>query len=299
MLKIYLDWNIFTTIQDPERIKDDKQRNTFRSLKMLLEDLIFQAVIPYSNAHLADLMKSYRQGEREKVQASLSYISTLTKDICIAQYWNEEAAKWHVRSPREFFYSMLDEAEESFDSFDGLMEILKEFGGDKVFELYRTIPHNVDVNQLTRQMPIFGSLFINSQKENSMYAMIQDTFGIFLQIQQNPAVYNELRKMFKETLKLDPNISNFSNAIEQLDQYLPKTMLNKSFTEIFEEGNKKQYTKSEGFNRLIGIYMQLDYVGYNSDKLTEKNKYSNLFNDAQHCFYAAHCDFYITNDTKT
>ena len=45
--------------------------------------------------------------------------------------------------------------------------------------------------------------------------------------------------------------------------------------------------------------MQLDFVGYGSDKLTEKNQYDNLFNDALHCFYGAHCDFFITADKKT
>ncbi len=76
-------------------------------------------------------------------------------------------------------------------------------------------------------------------------------------------------------------------------------MLNKSFTELYQDNNKTDISKNTTYSKLTGIFMQLDFVGYASDKLTEKNKYDNLFNDALHCFYAAHCDFFLTSDKKT
>lgn len=299
LIRIYLDWNVITTMQNPDRIKDEKQRGIFSLIRYILERLSSDIVVLYSNAHLADLMKSYQQGERERVFTSLKYLSTITNDTCIAQYWNEDRAKLHERNPTEFFNSMLEDSEDSFLSFDYIKGVMKKNGMGDIFEMFKYQPHNMDIEQISKHMPLFGSIFVRSRTDKSMYATIQDIFDFFQQVNNNPAVYNELRRVFKETLKIDPNIGNFTNTIEQLDQYLPKTMLNKSFTELFEEGNKKQYTKGEGYNKLIGIYMQLDYVGYNSDKLTDKNKYGNLFNDAQHCFYASHCHYFITNDDKT
>jgi hypothetical protein len=44
--------------------------------------------------------------------------------------------------------------------------------------------------------------------------------------------------------------------------------------------------------------MKLDFVGFNTDKLNDKNSYGNLFNDALHSFYAAHCTIYMTADKR-
>lgn len=62
--------------------------------------------------------------------------------------------------------------------------------------------------------------------------------------------------------------------------------------------NNKQYIKSELCHRITSKYMHLDFVGYASEKLTDKNKYDNLHNDARHCFYGAYCNIFVTNDKR-
>ncbi|MBK7243867.1 MAG: hypothetical protein IPH98_08405 [Saprospiraceae bacterium] len=76
-------------------------------------------------------------------------------------------------------------------------------------------------------------------------------------------------------------------------------MINKSFTELYVENDRTETSKNKDYSKVTGIFMQLDFVGFGSDKLNEKNKYDNLFNDALHCFYGAHCDIFITSDKKT
>jgi len=296
-IKIYLDWNIITNLIDPDRIADTLTKNTFLLLKKLLSHITDRIIIPYSNAHLNDLIHSYQKGERKRVEESLAFLSKLTGDVCLSQYWNEEFAKWHIREPSEFFYSILGDEPNAFDNWETFEESLKDVGIDKVFNMFKFIPHGMDFIQIEKHNPFFASLFPRAQEEDSMYAVIQDIYGLFLKISNNPTVYNELKKMFREGIQIDPNIGNFNNVIEQLDGYLPKTMLNKSFTELYEM-NKGKQSKNKYYDKLIGLYMQLDFVGYKSEKLTPKNAYDNLFNDALHCFYAAHCDVYLTNDRK-
>jgi hypothetical protein len=297
MIRIYLDWKIITNLLNPDRITISDMQKDFILLKRIFEypgnDLIF----PYSDAHLQDLMKSYEKGERDRVEESLIYLSSLTRNTCLTQYWNEETAKWHTRDPQEFFNSIIEDDRESFKSWDDLIEPLKEYGMEKIFDTFKQLPHEMDFKEIEKYNPFFASLFQRARIENTMYAAIQDIFDLFSKINSNPVVYKELRKMFRNGLMIDPNISNFDNAIEQLDKYLPKTMLNKSFTELYDLNNKSQ-SKNKNFDKIIGVYMQLDFVGYNPDKITSKNQYNNIFNDASHCFYASHCDYYLTNDTR-
>ena len=69
--------------------------------------------------------------------------------------------------------------------------------------------------------------------------------------------------------------------------------------QLYDESHQKSSLKNEIYNKITSIYMQLDFVGVHKDKLTHKNGYNNLFNDALHCFYAAHCDIFLTNDKKS
>lgn len=297
MTRIYLDWNIITNLIGPERISDKGLQEEFLLIKRVFENPDLDLVFPFSNAHLKDLMKSYEKGERERVANSLTYLSELSNNVCLTQYWNEKIAKWHIREPFEFFNSMLEENSGSFNSWEDILKPLKELGIDKLFDLYKYQPHGIDFEQIELHSPLFASLFPRARVENNMQAAIHDIFEILTKINSNPIIYKELRKLFKDGLDLDSNISNFENTIEQLNEYLPKTLLNKSFTELYEMNNKRN-TKNKDYDKVIGLYMQLDFVGYNSDKLTEKNQYNNIFNDALHCFYAAHCEFYLTNDNR-
>lgn len=300
MIKIYLDWNVFTSMMNFEKISNLSSRETFWKLKQYLELREDNILIPYSNAHLNDLMKSYYKGDHEKTKESIEYISLLTKDLCLTQYWNEENAKFHYRNALEFFESNIEDEKSGlkFKTFEDVLKPLKEFGLDKIFDIYKTIPHNMDIEQMEKHSPLLASLFPRSKKENNMYASILDTFEMFQKFKNNPVTYNQLRNLFKDGIGIGSNINTFQNVIEQLDEYLPKTMLNKSFNELYEENNQKNYLRNKDFERLTGVYMQLDFVGYKTDTLTDKNQYDNLFNDAQHCFYAAHCEIYITNDNK-
>jgi hypothetical protein len=299
MIKIYLDWNVLTTLNQIQNIENHAEKIIFETILNIVSNTETKIVVPFSNAHLNDLMKSYKKGERERVSNALNFISFVTQNICLSQYWNEENSIWHFRNPNEYFESLIeDEKENSIISIESITEIFSKYGMGNIFEMYKLIPHNINFKQCEVSKIPFVSLLKKAKVENSIYAVMEDFFEITNEIKNNPSFYNELRSYFTSYIKLDPNVNNVENVIELLDKTMPKTMLNKSFTELYIENNKIESSKNKDFSKITGMFMQLDFIGFSSDKLNEKNKYDNLFNDALHCFYGAHCDIFITSDKK-
>jgi len=294
-MKLYLDSQIFSNLSSFENLPKEEDVKVYRNLNNLISSLRDQIIIPYSNTHLDDLMKSYKQGQNERVSKSLAFISSLTQNVCLVQYWNEEHATWHYRDPFEFFNSKIED-ETTGASLDNIHDKFKEYGIDKAFEPLKSIPHGFDFKQMQDHAPAFASMFPRAQNEGTAYAAVMDILDLTTQLQTNPSAYLELRNWLRTSMNLDPNISNFGNVIKQLDEYLPKTMLNKSFTELYADTNKKDYLKNKNYSKITGIYMQLDMVGYRPDKMNDKNGYDNMLHDAFHCFYGAHCDYFITAD---
>jgi len=47
------------------------------------------------------------------------------------------------------------------------------------------------------------------------------------------------------------------------------------------------------YDKVMGLFTTTDLKGYRQD-----NKFANLLDDALHCFYAAHCQYFITIDKR-
>ncbi|UHG92952.1 hypothetical protein [Spirosoma oryzicola] len=299
MITVYLDWNIITNLADPSYINNIDIQKKLLYIKDKFETRGKDVAIPYSNAHMNDLSKSYKKGERERVEKSLNYLSLLTWDVCIAKYWGEDVPKWHKRSPKEFFETTISLDDLQSKNFTQLTAGIDELVKTGVFDVFKAIPHDIDFGYIIKNYPALANLYPLSQQENNVYAVLHDTFNILELISDDPSLYNELRKMVKESIGIDPHISALNNIVDKLDEFLPNTLLNTSFTELASSNQSNLYYKKSYQDVIVHKFMQLDFLGYNSDKLSDKNKYSNLFNDALHCYYAAYCDVFITNDKKT
>ena len=316
---IYLDWNVVSDMLYQEG-KSEEEKVLFAQLASILLNHP-QIVIPYSNAHLSDIMKSYRQGERERVGDKLGALSDLTKDLCISLYWGKQEPEFHRRDPFEFFNSMIDDDGITFPTLEGLKaqldEIEAEHGpalrsemakkgitvpqslSDMLFGIYNHMPHNMDFALFDTLYPQFGAIFQKARVKNSIHAVVDDLFDLMHSLNHSPDGYVLLRNFFRDALKINPAISTFDNAIDQLNQYLPTTAFGKSFDQLYAENNKSNKHGSELYHRITGKYTQLDFVGFRPEKMGPKNQYSNFFNDALHCFYATYCDVFITRDDKT
>ena len=60
------------------------------------------------------------------------------------------------------------------------------------------------------------------------------------------------------------------------------------------------YEETEDREKLIfTLFMNLVFLGFSKDKITDRHGFINLVADATHCFYASNCDIFVTEDDKT
>lgn len=292
MIKIYLDWNVVSNMLEAAKLPTDMELTETQANHLLLHQIFVlqrneNLVIPYSNAHLQDIKGA------KNIEEKLEYLGFLSNDICIGQYWDHDQIIWHQISTEENYNT---ETEEDF-TLEKLTEDLEDSGLSNIFDMYKILPHGVDFTTFDNSFPRAQEIFKRSKNENSMYAMMQDVFDLYKAMKTDFTLYRELRNITRSHINVDTNLSNMDNAIETLNSFLPKTIIGKSFDELLPKYDGKT-AKNKDYTDIINLYMQLDYFGFNPDKLSEKNQWDNLFRDSLHCFYGAHCDYYITNETK-
>ena len=294
--KIYLDWNVFTNMINFQNLPSEEDKETYGALLLFLIKAAKHVVLPYSDAHLDDLMKSYKQGEREKVDAALNVLSVLTNDICLCDYWGKKTAIWQDRDPREFFASMIEDDLSNSTLLETMKKTVEESG---MMSTMKSVPHNMDFTQWDPSNPLYNLFFKKSRIQNTQWALFEDIFDLFDVIRTSPSVYNELRQIIRSGLAIGNKVHQSEDPIKALDEMLPKSILNKSFQELSEISTIQNVSQNQDSAKITTRFMNLDMLGYGYDKLTDKNQYNNLFNDARHCYYGSLADFFLTADKKT
>lgn len=297
-ITVYFDWNVLTCMKPWAKLKEEDAK-LFKELFQRTENQD-NIIRPFSNAHLLDLKKSYQKGYHIETYKDIDFISQITKNACLCKYWGSEAPKWHVREPKPFFNEIVENLDFPYNDMGDIVRTISEIEGGQhlagIFDQFKLIPHNIDFKVIDEHIPVLSTILQKSRSQNNYYALMDDVIGLFNEVFSNPLVYKELRKTFKELIPVHQSVKSVDTAIEELDKYLPKTALSKSFTELYETNNPKEVESAHIRDNVVGIYMQLDYVGFKSDKIGKKITYNNLFNDALHAYYGSHCDYYVTGD---
>lgn len=116
-------------------------------------------------------------------------------------------------------------------------------------------------------------------------------------------VTEDQKLQFREMLGINPKrINNYSSSevITQLNTKLTNWGMNQSFMEMIEHGiSFNPQSSSFGLNhRVTAIFEMLDMVGYWKDKVTKSSNYARFW-DSGHAFFAAYCDYFISDDKRT
>jgi hypothetical protein len=298
MKRIYLDWNVFSSLKSIPELTNEEEKECYSLLLEYFAATRSNFIIPYSNAHLNDLKKNHKKGLHSRVQDALNFISLISADVCLCQYWGNETAIFHSRTPVDFFNEMQDEEEVGFESVSAMYSRMKEYGGDSqvdFLEKLKDVPIEFDISSL-QQNPITSQMFKRTIEHKTKWAFMDDIVHMLNELRTNPILYNQVKELYSSTFPLDKEVYNTPNVIDYLDTSMAKTPLNKGFTELYRDNNRNNVSDNINYSKFIGYYMLLDLIGFKSEKLSDKNLYDNLFNDALHCFYAAHCDYFISND---
>ena len=297
-IRIYLDSNVISFL------RNDKIRETRSDINFLYRFIVGSKTsgnieFPYSDAHLSDIVPSYKKGDIEYVERDLAFLSALSDNKHLCLYWKEETPTYAIRQPKEFFDNMINDKSGTLPTIEELEESLTIEGMPNFVDLFKMMPSGIDIDGLPEEgKAYFIENYPRTYQQNNMYNVIADGLDMMRRIMTDPKEYNKLKKQFSDYIPLDKNVGNVqSGVIETVNRDLTASPLGKSFDELLEMNNK-QYIKSELSHRITSKYMHLDFVGYASEKLTDKNKYDNLHNDARHCFYGAYCNIFVTNDKR-
>lgn len=131
--------------------------------------------------------------------------------------------------------------------------------------------------------------------------IIEKVFMFSRKFERERNVYKDYRKSLqKEGVKLAPDSKTWEtdDVIVNIDEHL-KTfdpdLTFKRYVEMALRTIKKEDLTN--YDLFIFSYMVLDLLGYKQDELPKKtNTVKNIYNDAEHAFYGAYCDYFITND---
>ncbi|RXJ45932.1 hypothetical protein [Gelidibacter gilvus] len=300
MIKVYLDWNIISSI---------KQGN-LQELKSILE-FKEKFLVPYSTSHIGDIFASHSESEvqKERIQKDLEYITSITDNNC---FFND--GKGNIQLG---FMNPIELYEERIDSQD----LFRDFSIDKLFA-----PFDIDdddeviaplitlLKGLLKSIPLdntFKEAFKNPEITKEMEKMFPDlkdnltfegwfkTFGNMYNRLNDTEDYKGLREAVQ---KIGVNSSHFSQGKNPYD--VIGDAYQKLGTNPFETNSDLVSSKNtpDWFNELSNEYILLDMHGYKQDKVKVDNKnkqtFRNTTDDAFHSAFASRCDFYITSDKK-
>ena len=295
MIRVYLDWNIFSYLR---HFKDDKE--PFKTLNRNLIQHSDKLLIPYSASHLIDLKVSTKtpKGLKE-LENDLDYLQSLTKGHCVVYDFTKQSTYPDKINVREY-YELINKNEElKFDSFEDLLrsDFTPEIDklNNQLLKLYRTMPSNIRseyLEELPKKYHQFKDWFLGE----SMLDVLDGAVKLMNSYQSDPKAYRSLRNASIDDLRMTFDYSTEDDPIKRISENLERSQIKKSFIEFANEMTKNQFKDKEPrkFDYFTNYYIYLDFFGFYRDKV-----FNNLVQDSHHAYYGAHCDFFITEDDNT
>lgn len=280
----YIDLNIFDRLEKLDKL-EQPEKGLYQTLFSLLGDK--QISTAYSNAHLNDLFRGYQKNSKY-IDGHLANIKNFTDNLCICQYWGEKTAKLHYRDIFEFFKEKVIEWEFEPNSYDDLFK--DEPLMRQAIELFKLLPLPPGFKKGYVD-PMFGVMYPLSKISNNYYALQSDIYNFQSRLKSDYGLYKSFRTYLLTSLNKVRNNRELLNSINSNFKNLPKHL---ELTDIFDAYTPDNKTSDNSmYSKVIDIFFKYDLAGYKSD-----GHFNNMFDDALHTFYAAHFDYFITNDDR-
>lgn len=283
-MKAYIDLNIFDRLEKIDKV-EEPEKGLYETLILLLTNK--QIVTAYSNAHLNDLFRGYQKNPIY-ITGHLNNIKSFTNNLCICQYWGEKKALWHYRDIFEFFKEKVADWEFEPNSYDDLFK--DEPLMRQVIELYKLKPLPPEFKKGYVE-PIFGVMFPLSKIHNNEYALHSDIYNFQSRLKSDFGLYKSFKKTLITSLHKIKNNKELFKSVNANFKDLPKHL---EFSDLFDAYTPQNKTSENSmYSKIIDIFFKYDLAGYKSD-----GHFNNMFDDSLHTFYAAHFDYFITNDER-
>lgn len=253
--------------------------------------------VPYSNAHLNDLIRGYKKNPNY-IEGHLRIIEDVTNNLCICQYWKQQAPLWHIRSVRDFFNAAIEEKETHWETFQDLLDEEYELSDSVSLSplsimkpLLRMKPVSADFKKIYQEGPIFVIIYPTTRTEMNEYALCCDLYNFSVLLNRDFSLYRSLRKFLIQTLNKYRQNLQLIKTVNKMNSDLPKYL---DMDSLFEKVEVKKVTGVESaYDKFFDTFFRFDLKGYKSD-----NQFPNMIDDALHSYYAAQCEYFITNDDR-
>ncbi|MDW8852285.1 hypothetical protein SD960_19425 [Flavobacterium sp. MMLR14_040] len=289
MKRIYLDSNVFRYLkQNPDLLE-----MTF--------DVINNFIFYYSYAHLADLSRD----KTDKKFEDLIFMENLVDNNFLNLQPDKKYVNVQLVSPTLAFKSLTNFNFSNINFTDIIDNVFPQDNStpeiDKAKELLKmllTFPiKSLGIEDLNFQTEGTIVDIISPNGTNSILEYLEKLVNTFEDLNSDVKLWRELRNYTIENL----NFSNFEIDIQNIefDKQLENTELKSTFIEFVENalGNFTKTENRDQYNFFITAYTCLNLLGIDKEK-SKKVVFSSFQNDAQHAYYAAHCEYLISDDEQ-
>ncbi|MFN4149491.1 MAG: hypothetical protein ACK4IX_00975, partial [Candidatus Sericytochromatia bacterium] len=134
-------------------------------------------------------------------------------------------------------------------------------------------------------------------KNATFLDLMKGSLDTFTDLYEDPTIWRDFRNYSIKSL--GNNVFNIDVNDKNFNDLLKETLLQKSFLEFVEETftHNKSLEKQREYNFFINSYNCLNLLGLDKEK-NKKVVFSSFQNDAQHAYYAAHCEYLVSDDEQ-
>lgn len=294
MIRVYLDWNVISSLKRPE----------FKDVKDFISKHKNHLLFPYTPAHFTDLMKSY-DPNNELFKVDLETLEFLSGKHLLR--WGKDGMEPLFGTPSEYFKGEQDKEDisELMDMekvFQDLDESLEEFGlgsmGGLMKSLFQLQPSGIELTEENKD--IMKKMFPNLKSNSTMWDLMKEIGPFAQKLLQDGDYYKDFRKTMADYgFKLETNSGNWSydEVIKNIDDFLLKQGTKMTYLEYVETTFKHKKEPVNQYEYYTTAYLLLDMIGYKIDRLPKPtDNMQNIQADGEHSFYGAHCDFFVAMD---
>lgn len=287
MKRIYLDWGVVSNLKKPE----------FADIKEFLLSHKGDLFLVYSSAHFEDALRS--EGD-ERLQQDIQMLESLADNHLLCYNKKEKSASPYLATPSEYYCDHKGQNLDFIPNFSDLVSSINKdvplVGGllKSLLDIPLPIPGTV------RSQEIWGMLLPDLPDSPTIGDVINSGVTFYNKMQGEKDFYKSFRSAIKASgFSLDSNAGNWKSdeVVPNISAKMKALGIDKSFTDfvLMGFGDKE---KVDGFQLFIDAYSMLDMIGYKSDKLPKaSNAMNSVSTDAQHAYFAAFCDYLITQDS--
>lgn len=284
MRRVYLDWGVVSNLKKPE----------FAEVREFLLSHKGNLFFVYSPAHFEDAMRS--KGDDRLLQ-DIQTLESLVDNHLIA--YNKNTAQPFLATPTEYYR---DNKDRNLDEVPDITQMLPKISQDipvvgGLIKSFLSIPFPIP--DTARSNELVSMMLPDLPVSPTLSDVIHSSTLYMNKMLSDKDYYKSYRTAVRASgFKVDSNAGNWeaNDVVPNITARMKSLGIDKSFEDfvMMGFGDKKNV---DDYKFFMAAYSILDMIGYKSDKLHKSSNAMNSVNtDAQHAYYAAFCDYFITQD---